>query len=320
MKSYVIGVDIGGTSVKMGLFEESGRVVHKWSIPTRKVKNGTYILSNTAASIEQVLEEKKISKGDIKGIGIDVPGPVLADGRVNKCANLGWGVVSVPEKMSKLIKIDHIKAINDANAAALGEMWQGSGKDEKNMVMVTLGTGVGGGVIVNGKIVSGSFGAAGEIGHIQVSFEEEESCGCGKKGCLEQYASASGIVRTAKKKLLKDGSRKDGTGEKKSVLNDLEEITAKDVFDAAKAGDELALEVVDDACDKLARAFSYISAVTDPKVYVIGGGVSNAGEFLITKIEQYYKKYAFHASKDARFTLAKLGNDAGIYGAAKLVL
>ena len=320
MKAYVIGVDIGGTSVKMGLFEESGRVVHKWNIPTRKIENGAYILPDTATSIEKMLEEKKISKDAVKGIGMDIPGPVLADGRVNKCANLGWGVISVPDEMSKLIKIDHIKAINDANAAALGEMWQGGGKDEENMVMVTLGTGVGGGVIVNGKIVSGSFGAAGEIGHFQVSFEEEESCGCGKKGCLEQYASASGIVRTAKKKLLKGANRKIRAGVRKSTLQDLKEITAKDVFDAAKAGDELAMEVVDDACDKLARAFSYISAVTDPKVYVIGGGVSNAGDFLINKIAHYYKKYAFHASKDARFALAKLGNDAGIYGAAKLVL
>ncbi len=312
MSRYVIGADIGGSSVKLGLFQEKGALICKWEIPTRLENKGAYILQDIADSLKKKLQEQGIEKETLIGLGIAVPGPILEDGTVNKCANLGWGVFSVEEEMAKLISIKKIRALNDANAAALGEMWQGSGAGHKNMVMLTLGTGVGGGIISDGKILTGSFGAAGEIGHMQVCFQEEEVCGCGKRGCLEQYAGARGMTRVAKKKLLESG--------RSSSLQKMENFSAKEICDAAKAGDDLALEVIEEACDKLGRALSYISAVTDPELYVIGGGVSRAGSYLTDKIEDYFRRYAFHSSKNAEIRLAKLGNDAGIYGAARMVL
>ncbi len=311
MSQYAIGADIGGSSVKLGLFQESGNLISKWEIPTRLEKRGAYILQDIANFLEEKLQEGGIDKEEVIGLGIAVPGPILEGGIVNQCANLGWGVFSVEEEMSKLIPIKKIRAINDANAAALGEMWQGSGAGHKNMVMLTLGTGVGGGVISEGKVLMGSFGAAGEIGHMQVCFHEEMPCGCGKRGCLEQYASASGMCRVAKLKLLES--------KRSSVLRERKEFSAKEICDAAKEGDALALEVLEEACEKLGRALSYISAVMDPDLYVIGGGVSRAGSILTDKIEEYFRRYAFHSSKKAQIRLAELGNDAGIYGAARLV-
>ena len=312
MSRYVIGADIGGSSVKLGLFQEKGALICKWEIPTRLENKGAYILQDIADSLKKKLQEQGIEKETLIGFGIAVPGPILEDGTVNKCANLGWDVFSVEEEMAKLISIKKIRALNDANAAALGEMWQGSGAGHKNMVMLTLGTGVGGGIISDGKILTGSFGAAGEIGHMQVCFHEEEVCGCGKRGCLEQYAGARGMIQVAKKKLLESG--------RSSLLQKMESFSAKEICDAAKAGDALALEVMEEACDKLGRALSYISAVTDPELYVIGGGISRAGSYLTDKIEDYFRRYAFHSSKNAEIRLAKLGNDAGIYGAARMVL
>ncbi len=312
MSRYAIGADIGGSSIKVGIFRESGSLISKWEIPTRREENGAYILQDITAFLEEKLKEQGINKEQVIGLGIAVPGPVLENGLVNQCANLGWGLLSVEEEMAKLIDIKKIRVINDANAAALGEMWQGSGSDHQNMVMLTLGTGVGGGIISQGKVLAGSFGAAGEIGHMQVSFHEEALCGCGKKGCLEQYASASGMVRLAKMRL--EESRQD------SVLQKLEGFSAKEICDAAKAGDDLAMEVLEEACEKLGRALSYISTVTDPDLYIIGGGVSRAGQILTDKIGDYFRKYAFHSSRMAEIRLAELGNDAGIYGAAKLIL
>ena len=225
--------------------------------------------------------------------------------------NIGWGVFNVVDEFQKLINLT-VKVCNDANVAALGEMWQGGGKGYENVVMVTLGTGVGGGIIVNGKVISGPHGAGGEIGHIRISNNETKSCGCGNKGCLEQYASATGIVRTAKELLGKTNTS--------SILRDIQNLSAKDIFDAAKNEDELAQKVVDDLGEKLGTALAHISCVVDPEVFVIGGGVSNAGEILIETIQKHFKKNSFHASIDTRFELAKLGNDAGIYGAAKLIL
>jgi len=198
MKKYSVGVDIGGTTVKIGIFKSEGELLKKWEIPTDKNENGTHILGDIAESIEKVLKEENISKDDVHGIGMGVPGPVKADGTVVKCVNLGWGIFNVEQALESIIGLK-VKAANDANIAALGESWQGGGKGYDSMVMVTLGTGVGGGVIIDGKILAGINGAAGEIGHIKVSDEETEECGCGKKGCLEQYASATGVVRCAKK-------------------------------------------------------------------------------------------------------------------------
>ena len=312
MKDYAFGIDIGGTTVKMGLFTTDGVLQESWEIPTRKEEAGAHILPDIAEAMKAKLEEKGISLDNVEGVGIDVPGPVLEDKIVNRCVNLGWGVFDVTKELRSLIDIDNIKVANDANAAALGEMWKGGGEGHKNVVMITLGTGVGGGVIIDGKIVAGHFGAGGEIGHLLVNRFEERPCGCGKAGHLEQYASATGIARRAKDVLA--------LSDRPSTLRELPEVTAKDVFDHAKAGDILAVEIVDFVGQVLGGACSMISAVVDPEIYVIGGGVSKAGEILTSVIRKYFRGAAFHASEDAHFALAKLGNDAGMYGAVKMVL
>lgn len=312
MRKYAFGVDIGGTTVKLGLFETSGNLIDKWEIKTRIDNNGRNILSDIVGTIEDKLTEKEISKLDVEGIGMGVPGPVTRDGIVHKCINLGWGVINIETEMSRMIDMK-VKIGNDANVAALGEMWQGGGKGYDDLVMVTLGTGVGGGVIINRKIVGGSTGAGGEIGHIHMKDEETETCGCGKSGCLEQYASATGIVNSVKKYLNK-------SNDTNTKLSDIKELTAKDIFDAAKDGDSVGNKFVDETADLLGKASAQIACVINPQVFVIGGGMAKAGSMLLQKIEDSYKKYAFHASRDTYFKLAELGNDAGIYGGVRLIL
>ena len=197
MKKYGFGVDVGGTTIKMGFFETDGKLLDKWEIKTDTTNGGENILSDIAKSIDNKLAQEGISKSDVQGIGVGVPGPVNSKGVVLKCVNLGWGVFNVEEALSNLTGL-MVKAGNDANVAALGEMWQGAGKGSEDMIMVTLGTGVGGGIIVDGKVIAGANGAGGEIGHITVNEDEIEACNCGQYGCLEQYASATGIVRMAK--------------------------------------------------------------------------------------------------------------------------
>ncbi len=313
MKKYAYGVDVGGTTVKMGLFETDGTLRETWEIPTRTENDGENILSDIAATIAENMEKQGIAKEDVEGIGIDVPGPVGADGTVFKCVNLGWGVFNVEEEMEKLSGFK-TKAGNDANVAALGEMWKGGGAGFENMVMVTLGTGVGGGVIVGGKIVAGFHGAAGELGHIFAAEGETESCGCGNHGCLEQYTSANGVARMAKKYLTEHDCD--------TVLRqvDVDAVTSKDVFDAAKAGDAVALALVEDFGKTIGRALAQISCVVDPQIFVVGGGMAKAGDMVIEVIQKYFVKYAFHASRGTEFALATLGNDAGIYGAVKMVI
>lgn len=307
---YCFGVDIGGTTVKMGLFQEDGTVLDKWEIVTRKGDHGAAILPDVAKAIEEKLAERGIEKEKVVGIGVGVPAPVTDGGIVKQTANLNWEYKNVKAELEELTGIK-TKVENDANVAALGEMWKGGGKGNKNMVMVTLGTGVGGGIIVNGKILTGTNGAGGEIGHIVINPEEKKRCGCGKTGCLEQYASATGIVRLARKKLL------DFNGE--TVLQ-MESVTAKDVFDAVKAGDAAAIEVAEEFGRYLGYSLSIVSTLVDPSIYVIGGGVSKAGEILFDYIKGPYMEKAFFANEEVEFALAELGNDAGIYGAAKLVL
>ena len=309
---YAYGIDIGGTTVKIGLFTAEGELEKKWEIPTRKEENGAYILPDIAEAIRQENESRSLDSRAVAGIGIGVPGPVLQEKIVNRCANLGWGVKNIVEEMTELTGVSCIKAGNDANVAALGEMWRGGGRGHENLVMVTLGTGVGGAVIINGKIVPGAFGAGGEFGHMQVRKDESILCGCGKKGHLEQYASATGIVRKAKEVLSETDTP--------SVLRNIPQVGAKDVFDAAKAGDELALSIVDFVGDTLGAAMALVSCVVDPEVFVFGGGVSKAGSILIDTIRKHFAEYAFHASEGAGFELASLGNDAGMYGAVKMIL
>lgn len=311
MANYVFGVDIGGTTVKIGLFTIQGEMVEKWEITTRTDEGGKYILNDIAASVEDKLAEEKIEKSDVAGVGMGVPGPVKADGTVIKCVNLGWGIFNVEEELSKLLDLP-VKAGNDANMAALGEMWQGGGKGHKDIVMVTLGTGVGGGIILNGKMLAGTNGAGGEIGHICVNDDETEVCGCGNKGCLEQYTSATGIVRMAKIIL--------NTTDKPSKLRQIQYISAKEIFDAAKEGDEVAATLVENHGKVLGKALAQIACVVDPEIFVIGGGVSRAGDILINTTAKYFAQYAFHACRQTKFALATLGNDAGMYGGACSIL
>ena len=313
MKPYAFGVDIGGTTVKIGFFSSNGKFVEHWEIPTRKEDNGSMILPDIASAIAKKIDEYNITLDDIEGVGVGVPGPVLGDGVVSMCVNLGWGRVDVREELTSLLGGVPVEVGNDANVAALGEQWNGGGKGHDNVVMVTLGTGVGGGIILGGKIVAGSNGAAGEIGHMKVRDNETDKCGCGKKGCLEQYASATGVVRLAKRALA-------AAPADETPLRKLEELTAKDVFDYAKSGDEFSLAIVDEVGKMLGEAIAHINCVVDPEVVVIGGGVSKAGQILLDAVEKYYKPAAFHACREADFKLAVLGNDAGMYGAVRMIL
>jgi glucokinase len=310
MKEYAFAVDLGGTTVKMGLFRTEGVLMEKWEIPTRKENGGSQVLPDIAASLQEHGEKHGLKQEEFEGIGIGVPGPVKASGTVNKCVNLGWGVFNVADKLHELTGL-RVKAANDANMAALGEQWMGGGKGHQNVIMVTLGTGVGGGEVVGGRIVSGAHGAGGEIGHLCVNPAETERCNCGRRGCLEQYASATGIVRVAKKRLAASNAP--------SALRD-QVISAKSVFDCARAGDEVAERIVDDVCGTLGHALSQVALVTDPGVFVIGGGVSRAGSILRDTVERDYRETAFHAVADTEFALAELGNDAGIYGCIRLLL
>lgn len=310
MKNYGFGADIGGTTIKLGLFNLYGVLLEKWEIPTNTADGGVTILDDLATSIFAKMKERGIEKEEVQGIGLGVPGPVNSNGIVQRCVNLGWGIFDVEKVLSEKTGL-YVKAGNDANTATLGESWQGGGKGHKNVVMVTLGTGVGGGIIVDGKIVSGSHGSGGEIGHMHVMDDEEEACGCGQHGCLEQYASATGIVRMAKKKLQAET--------RETILTSFEKLTAKDIFDAAKQEDEVALELVDKFCKILGSALAKIASVVDPGVIVIGGGVSKAGQILIDGVTKYYRMRTFYGCRDTRITLAVLGNDAGIYGCAKQV-
>ncbi len=308
---YCFGVDIGGTTVKIGLFRTDGELIDKWEIKTRTENEGEAILPDVAKALKNKMSEKGIVPSQVSGIGIGIPAPVDEKGIVQNTANLGWGYKEVSREMEELTGMK-VAAGNDANVAALGEMWLGAGKGHKNLIMVTLGTGVGGGVIVNGQPLTGSHGAGGEIGHLCVNYNETEQCGCGKRGCLEQYASATGIARLAKKRLAKDGTE--------SVLRGVEKVDAKAVFDALKEGDKLSEEIVEEFGAYLGHAMANLAVVTDPSVIVIGGGVSKAGDILLGYIEKYFKEMVFFANEETKFVLAELGNDAGICGAAKLIL
>lgn len=311
MKKYGFGVDIGGTTCKIGFFETDGTLLDKWEIKTNTANGGASILDDVAAAVEGKLAKEGIDKNEVQGIGVGVPGPVSGDGTVLKCVNLGWGVFNVAETLGEKTGL-LVKAGNDANVAALGETWQGGGKGYSNVVMVTLGTGVGGGIVIDGKIVAGANGAGGEIGHIMMNEDETDTCGCGKRGCLEQYASATGIVRMARHMLEED--------KRDSVLRTLNDITAKDIFDAAKEGDEVSKSLVEALGKMLGTALANVACVVNPEVFVIGGGVSKAGNILTDVIERYFAERTFHACRDAKFKLASLGNDAGMYGCVQMLL
>lgn len=310
MKKYAIGVDIGGTTVKLGLFDQEGKALEKWEIPTVKEERGCHILPDIADSVTDRLAALKIDLSDVQGVGVGAPGPVDAEGTIYRAVNLGWDVFNIPQVLGQYLDVP-VRAANDANVAAFGEMWQGGGKGHADMVAVTLGTGVGGGIIVGGSILTGATGAGGEIGHIHIEDDEPEACGCQNHGCLEQYASATGVVRLAARRLAQD--------QEPSVLRG-GELSAKAVWDAVKEKDEVAVQVAQQFGEYLGKGLAAVAAVANPEIFVIGGGVSKAGEVLFDYIRPAYEKYAFHGCRNAQFALATLGNDAGIYGAAALVL
>ena len=308
---YYIGVDLGGTTVKIAYFDELGNMLDKWEIPTVTAGGGEQILPDIAASILAYLDKNNIAREDILGVGIGVPGPVNNAGVVNRCINLGWGVFNIHETLGKLTGF-RVVAGNDATVAALGECWKGGGAGSENVVFVTLGTGVGGGIVIGGKVVNGVHGAGGEIGHMVLNRDEKDACNCGKHGCVEQYCSATGIVRVAKQFMA--------ACDTPSSLRAIETLTCKDVFDAAKANDTLATEVLEQVYAYMGEFLANICNVVDPDVVVLGGGVSKAGAPLLDGAKRHFDKWVFHGAKDVRFELATLGNDAGAYGAFKLVL
>ena len=307
---YCFGVDVGGTTIKLGLFTVEGELLDKWEIKTYAENEGERILPDVSETIKVKIKERKIATDDICGIGVGVPAPVDKNGAIERAANVGWQAKNIKKELEELTGFSCVIG-NDANVAALGEMWKGAGEGEKDLIMVTLGTGVGGGIIIDGRAVGGAHGAGGEIGHMTVRTDETEACGCGRKGCLEQCASATGLVRLAKRYFENN--------DKESILQG-KEITAKEIFDAAKAGDEAALLITEEFGAYLGQALVNLAATVDPAVFVIGGGVSKAGNILLDIVKKYFYEHAFYGNQKTRITLATLGNDAGIYGAAKQVL
>lgn len=308
---YCFGVDIGGTFVKLGLFTAEGELLDKWEIRTRREDNSSHILPDIAEALEAKMLEKGISKDEVAGIGFGTPGPVTEDGVAVCPANLDWVNKPVAKELTELTGLP-AKGGNDVNVAGLGELWRGGAKGYKNAVVVPIGTGIGAAIICNGRVITGATGAAGEVGHIHVDDEIKEACGCGAVGCVEQFSSATGLVRMAKKALAES--------DRATTLRDLEGVTAKDVIDAAKAGDAVADEIFDKFCDYLGYSLAATAAVIDPEIFIIGGGVSKAGQVLVDRVQAYFKKYVWPGRRDIKFALAELGNDAGIYGAASMMI
>ena len=308
---YLAGVDVGGTTVKLGIFPEEGNALYKWEIPTKKNEEADQLWTSIAESVREKFAEEGLQTEDLISVGIAIPGPVRSDGYLPYLVNIGVKACYPGEELSKLLGVP-VAAGNDANAAALGEMYYGAARGYQNVALVTLGTGVGGGIIVNGQLIAGNRGVGGEIGHFVVNPDETEQCNCGNYGCMEQYASATGMVRIAKKYLAEENSV--------SSLRALpeEKVSARTICDAAREGDPLALHVMDTYGKYLGLGLSHIFLTYDPDIIVVGGGVSKAGDVVIKPLEKYLDEFTHIATEKCRIVLAELGNDAGIYGAAAL--
>lgn len=310
MMELIFGVDLGGTTVKLGAFDTQGTLLRKWEIPTRTENCGEHLLRDIADAVNA---EAAARSAQVLGLGFGVPGTVRDGDYVQTCVNLGgWGGLRAGTALGGLCGCEETVVLNDANAAALGEQWRGGGAGTRNMVFVTLGTGVGGGVIVDGQLLVGAHGCGGEIGHIKLLPTGDDVCGCGKRGCLEKYASATALVAQAKRVLASDTDH--------SVLHDDKELTARAVFDAAKGGDALAEALCRDYADALGRGLAGVACVCDPEAFVLGGGVARAGEYLLSLTSEAFARYAYAETATVRFALAELGNDAGIYGCAHAIL
>ncbi|GAE24679.1 glucokinase [Halalkalibacter wakoensis JCM 9140] len=314
-EKWLVGVDVGGTTVKMAFFTQTGEMIAKWEIDTVTKENGKHIPRDISDSIQRKLEELKQLKDNVIGIGIGAPGPVnFENGAIEVAVNLGWEDFPLKEMLEKESGLP-VVVDNDANLAALGEMWTGAGEGANDLIFVTLGTGVGGGVIVNGKIVHGKNGAGGEIGHVTSVIEGGAACNCGKNGCLETIASATGIVRLANEQLQ--------TKQVESSMRDyyLEHntVTAKLVLDAFKENDPIAKQVIEYVSLHLGLALANLANGLNPEKVVIGGGVSRAGIALLEPIQEQFSRFAFpKVLEAAELTIASLGNDAGVVGGAWL--
>lgn len=318
MSKYIVAIDLGGTSAKMGVLNENAEIIDRWSVPTDISQEGTLIVPNLVKAVQAFLNRENISIEEIKGIGLGTPGTINhEEGTVVSAYNLNWDKVQhVRDQFQKAFPVPFFMD-NDANVAALGEQWQGAGEQADNIVMVTLGTGVGGGVVIDGQLVHGINQAAGEIGHMTIEFHDPIDCTCGKKGCLETVASATGAVNLA----LKHIDDFDGQSELKSMIQEGKDISAYLIFKTAEDNkDAYALYVVDLYVDYLARALSHIANTLNPAKLILGGGVSGSGEFLRSKVENYFKLYTFSQIKEtSKIVIAQLGNDAGMFGAAQIV-
>lgn len=313
---WLVGVDLGGTTTKLAFINLNGEIIEKWEIPTDVGNEGKNIITDIAKSINRQLEALGHPKENVLGVGMGAPGPVDPEtGIIYGAVNLGWkdefhlqDLIEAETSLPAMVD-------NDANCAALGEMWKGAGNGAKNLVCITLGTGVGGGVIANGKAVHGVSGAAGEIGHITSIPAGGHLCNCGKSGCLETIASATGIVRLAKEAISNNS-----TGELAETYRQFGRITAKDVFDAAGNDDQNAIKVVNEVGFHLGLALANLASTLNPDSIIIGGGVSRAGNLLLAPIQENFQKFAFpRAASSTALDFATLGNDAGVIGAAWLV-
>ncbi|MBU8879381.1 ROK family glucokinase [Bacillus sp. FJAT-29790] len=314
---WLIGVDLGGTTTKLAFINDGGEILNKWEIPTDNSNEGENITKNIGRAIENKLQELGQNREKIKGIGMGAPGPVnYKTGSLYNTVNLGWRDNYPLKAELEAETLLPVVIENDANCAAIGEMWKGVGNGAENIVCVTLGTGVGGGVIAGGDIVQGASGAAGEIGHITSVAEGGAMCNCGKTGCLETIASATGIVRQAMEILNENESH---VGELANKYRQNREISAKDIFDAAKNGDELAHSIIKNTAFHLGLALANIGNTLNPDKIVLGGGVSKAGDILLKPVKENFKKFAFpRVGQSTIIDLAILGNDAGVIGAAWL--
>ena len=308
MKDLIMGIDVGGTTIKIGLIKDQGEILKQWSIATNKANQGSRIVPDIIESIQAQLKSMAIDHTTIRGIGMGSPGAVDRNmGTVSGAYNLNWeNTFGLPFYLD-----------NDANVAALGEKWQGSGDNLANVVFITLGTGVGGGIVVHNDLVTGTHGCAGEIGHLHVTDNPVFQCTCGNQGCLESVASATGMLHLSKD-LAQKFSEKSAL--KKKILSE-STLTVKEVFDEARQQEPLALLILNTFSAYIGLACSHIANILDPDRIIIGGGIAAAGELLLSAINENYERHVFPKAKDKEvLTLATLGNDAGILGAAYLVL